>query len=125
MVTPTAMVVSMILLLQGWHTGRHRLYIGAVLGFYLAAWTLGWQNWPLPEPKLWLNLATSSMLLLIAWRHQLPSALLALVGVMLPAWKNIAPRDTLGWGIFLLTVGFFALIVGVGIYWTQPRQAKS
>lgn len=124
-VTPTAMVVSMVFVLHGWHGRRYRLFVGAVLAFYLAAWTVGWQSWPLPEPELWLNVATATVLLAIAWRLQLPSALLAVILTMLPLWKKLAPRDTLGWGILLLALGFLTLIAGVAVYWTQPRSQDS
>jgi hypothetical protein len=124
-VTPTAMIVSMVFVLHGWHGRRYRLFVGAVLAIYLAAWTVGWQDWPLPEPELWLTVATATGLLAVAWRYQLPSGLLGMVLTMLPLWKKLAPRDTLGWGILLLALGFLTLIVGVAVYWTQPRSQDS
>ena len=120
-VAPTAMVVSMVFACHGWRTERHRLFVGAVLSLYVAACTMGWHSGLLPEPALWLNVTTAALLFVMAWRLQLLSAVLAAVVVMLPTWKNFVPQDTLAWGVFLLVIGFLALIAGVAMYWTQPQ----
>jgi hypothetical protein len=119
---PTALVVALVLGWYGRRLQRHRLFVGAVMSVYLAVWTVGWQGWPWPEPIVWLNVLTAAALLLIAQRLRLPSALMAVVVVMLPGWRSLVPRETVDWGILLLAVGFLTLIVGVAVNWILHQQ---
>jgi hypothetical protein len=123
-VSPTCLMASIVFCWQAWRIRSYRLLVGAIVTLHLAAWTIGWEGWPLPEPQLWLSMTTAAFLLVMAWRLQLPSALLAAIAAMLPAWKNLLPRDSIGWGVLLLAIGFLSLVVGVAIYWTQPRPQK-
>ena len=123
-VTPTAILAGIVFACHGWRTQQHRLLVGAVMSLYLAAWTIGWHSWPLPEPELSLSLTTAAVLFVMAWRLQLPSAVLTGVVLMLPIWKDIVPRDALGLGVLLIAIGFLSLIVGVAIYWTEPQPRQ-
>jgi hypothetical protein len=118
-VSLTALAVALVLGWKAWRTQQKRLYVGTILALYIAVWTIGWQQWPLPEFNLWLSLVSAAMLILMAWRLQLPVALLPMLAGVYPIMKFLRSLSGLGWGIILLTIGFIALIVGVAINWSQ------
>jgi hypothetical protein len=122
-VSLTALAVGLVLGWQGWHLQQKRLYVGAVLAGYIAAWTFGWNRWPLPEFNLWFSLLTAAILIVMAWRLRLPIALLPLISSIYPAMKVVNSLNLLGKGILLLAIGFIALIVGVAFNWSQRTQS--
>ena len=144
-VSPVALMTGIASGLQAQRLGQRRLYVGAVVLIHIAIWTIGWRMWPPPPQKWWLNLSTGAVLLTMAWRMQLTSALVVAILGLLPVLKKIIfailsflktiflsiysflkaflPQGPLGWGILLLVVGFAALIIGVAINWSQ-RQRK-
>jgi hypothetical protein len=93
--------------------------VGSVLAYYIAGWTFGWQQWPLPEINIWLSLMTAVILILMAWRLKLPVALLPLIAGLYPVVKGLRSLNEFGWGILLLAIGFITLIIGVAINWNQ------
>ena len=121
-VSLTASVVAVVLGWKAWHTQQRRLYVGSVLAFYIAGWTFGWQQWPLPELNIWLSLGTAAVLILMAWRLNLSVALLPLIAGLYPVVKGLRSLSEFGWGILLLAIGFIALIVGVAINWSQRSR---
>jgi hypothetical protein len=117
-ITPTALVVGMVYGLQGRQKSRPRFYLGMVVYFYFALWAMSWKGGPLPEPKLWLMLTTTLLLIVMAWTWRLPSAIPATILVMLPGGGVVIPQGTLQWGAFALVIGFASLIAGVAASWT-------
>jgi hypothetical protein len=105
---------------------RPRLYVGTALAGYIAGWTIGWQRWPLPEFNQWLALVTALILIVIAWRFRLPTALLPLLLGLYPVMKIVLSFGVQGWGILLITVAFMTLIIGIAINWglrhLQPEK---
>jgi hypothetical protein len=118
-VSLAALAVGLVCCWKAWHLHRKRLYVGVVLAFYISVWTLGWQRWPLPEFNLWLSLVTAVILVVMAWRLRLRTALLPLILGLYPVVIVLRSLSVLGWGILLLAIGFIALIVGIMINWLQ------
>ena len=116
--TPTALVVAMVYGLQGRKKRQPRFYLGTVVYFYFALWAIGWKGGSLPEPKLWLMLATTLVLIVMAWTWRLPSAIPATILVMLPGGGLVVPKGSIQWGAFALVIGFVSLIAGVAASWT-------
>jgi len=116
-----AMMVGFTLAWKGFQISQKRLYIGAVLAGYLALWTYGWQHWPLPDINLALSLATAIILILMAWKLKLPSALLPLLAGVYPAMQGVQSLDFVGRGSILLALGFLALVTGVAFNWSQRK----
>ncbi len=84
---PTAFLVSIVFSVQAWRLKRPRLYIGAVLTAYIAVQTIGWYNWPLPDPKIWAMFAAAGGLIAIAYHFRLPAALLPLLAGLFPTYN--------------------------------------
>ena len=126
-VSPTALIIGALLLWKGRRLNRKRLYVGSVLTFYLAAWTVGWRSWPLPEENLWLSLLTAVVLLFMFWRFRLYEALLAILLAVVPFIRLFVSLDSLERGILLLATGFIALLLGLAVNWfqKQPRPGKT
>jgi hypothetical protein len=125
-VSTTALMVALALGWLGRDTRRGRLWVGAVLAVYLAAWTAGWQGGPLPEPPLWLAVGTAAVLVVMAWRLRLlMAALLAPVVTLLGVGRYLRELGPQGWGILLLVAGFYSLIVGIGLNWREGARASS
>jgi hypothetical protein len=114
-------MVGLMLTWKGFQISQKRLYIGTVLAGYLAIWLYGWQQWPLPEINLVLSLATASILIVMAWKLKLPSALLPLLAGMYPAMQGVQSLDVVGRGSLLLALGFLALVTGIAFNWSQRR----
>jgi hypothetical protein len=60
---------------------------------------------------------------LMAWRFKLKSAIVGAALVILPGVEELLPKGPLQWGIFVLSMGFIALIVGIIINFRQ-RTSK-
>lgn len=127
-VSPASVIVGIAFGLKARQSKQYRFYVGTIIYVYFSLWTIGWQGGSLPEPKLWLNLATTVILLVLAWRLRLVSALLVVALVMLPGVKGLIPKSPLQWGILILVAGFIALIAGVAINWSlrkyEPKDDK-
>jgi len=127
-VSPVSVIVGIAFGLKAWQSKQYRLYVGTIIYVYFSLWTVGWQGGSLPEPKLWLNLTTTVILLVLAWRLRLLPALFAVALVMLPGAKGWIPRTPLQWGILIIVAGFIALIAGVAINWSlrkyEPEDDK-
>jgi hypothetical protein len=122
-VAPTALIVGIVFAWQARDSRQYRLFVGMVVSLYIALWTIGWQNWPFPEMNLWLNISTAIILLVMAWRLRLVTALLPLLVGLYELVKVLTSLGVLGWGILFLGTGFVALIVGVAVNWNM-REAK-
>jgi hypothetical protein len=88
-VSPIAMITGIACGLQGRRLKQPRLYVGAVVLVHIGIWTIGWQMWPPPAQKWWLNLLTGAALLTMAWRMRLMSALIVVIIGVLPVLKKI------------------------------------
>jgi len=123
-VTPVAIFVAIAFGLKARETRRYRFFVGTVLFLYFACWTIGWEGKALPEANLWLNFIAAAILIVMAWRLRLPSAIFAAVLVMFPGANFLIPHGPLQWGILILVIGFIALIVGVAINWSQKKSQE-
>jgi hypothetical protein len=121
-VSVTALVLALVFSWRTWQNHQKRFMIGIILALSLAVWTINWQQWPLPAFNLWLSLVTAVILVGVAWRYQLPTALLPLLVGVYPCTKLVWALNTVGWGIILLVIGFMALLLGVAFNWGQPRH---
>jgi len=88
-VSPIATITGIACGLQGRCLKQRRLYVGAVVLLHIGIWTIGWHMWPLPAQKWWLNLTTGAVLLTMAWRIRLMSALVVVIIGVLPVLKKI------------------------------------
>jgi hypothetical protein len=75
----TAVITSIVFELKARRLSQNELYVGGVIALYFACWTIGWQSWPLPETKLWLNVTTGVILLVMGWRMRLRLAFFIVV----------------------------------------------
>ncbi|MDM8542741.1 hypothetical protein QUF90_16830 [Desulfococcaceae bacterium HSG9] len=116
---PTACLVSIVFGVQAWRLKRPQLYIGAVLTVYIAVQTIGWYNWPLPEPNLWAMFASAGGLIAIAYHFHLMTALLPLLAGLFPIITSVNSLGLKGWGVLLIAMAFMTLIVGIAINWSQ------
>ena len=82
---------------------------------------------PLPAPGLWLSLAAAAVLLSLAWRLELASAaLVAPLVALLGGWPALQPLDSFAIGLLLLGLGFYSLIVGIGVNWSlRPGRTRT
>jgi hypothetical protein len=112
-----ALITGMVFVLNAMRNRKPRLYIGAILCFYLSLLTVGWQNFPLPEPDPWLTLITGIGLVTIGWCYRLITAFLLVVLGGLVFWNPRGPRDIMEWGALFIAVGFISLVAGVLANW--------
>ncbi|MFH1490914.1 MAG: hypothetical protein ABII06_18575 [Pseudomonadota bacterium] len=114
-VAPTALIAGIAFGIKARQMRKDRLYIGTVLGFYIALWTIGWQGKGFPEPNLWLHVLAVLVLLGMGWRMRLSYAYAAAVLLLLPGAGRLVPRGAFQWGITLIVTGFVSLIAGVAV----------
>jgi hypothetical protein len=126
--SPAAAVVGGVYLVMARRGGRARLYPGAVLCFYLAVWTFGWEGGAFPGAEPWLILTATGLLLLMAWFRRTPAALVAAIVAILPGSEHWLPSGALQWGAFCLLIGFVTLPAGIALNWTHgpplPRVGR-
>ncbi len=115
----TALFSGTTFLLKGWEQHRYRLYVGAVIAFYLALSTLGWHRYPFPQPGMGLSVLAVSALVVVGFYFRLIAALVPLCLGILVLWIWNGPHSQIEWGIMLIFVGFVSLIAGVFINWKQ------
>lgn len=120
-----ASVIAAVFVGRAWQMPCKRLYVGAVITGHLAVWTIGWQNWPLPELNLWLILATGAILVGMAWQFHIHSALLPLCAGLYPMLQFMRAFSLLEWGMVLLGGGFVALLAGIGFNLGLRRISRS
>ncbi len=119
---PIAAIVGILFVVKALQLREQRFYIGAVLACYISIWTLGWQAWPLPPLNVLPSLAAALVLLVMAWKFKLPSALIPLTAGTYPFAKIIFSLSSVQKGIVLLAFGFMALLIGVAFNWRQSRH---
>ena len=126
MISLTATMVSIALLWQGRNLHCRRLYVAAVLTFYVGGWAYGLESLVWPEPKLWLNLLAATALLSMGWWWRLGSAPLAAAVCFLPGLSALLPQTAFQWGSTMLGWGFIALLSGLiaNLYTTDLRPAN-
>lgn len=100
---------------KAYRAGWPRVYVAATLTAYLGA--AGMQ---LPPPAL--ATAAAIVLLLIAWRFRLWSAVLAAVICVTPALMPLLPQSLARWGALSLGAGFAALAGGL---WVNYRASRA
>ncbi len=130
----TAMLASATLAYRAWKTGPARFATGAVLAFYVAAWSFDsvGTGGLTPPPGLfeWPTLVTIAALLAVGWRLREPTAWLVLIGGVLWRWRELdiwrwLPETKLGKGVLLLVMGFAALVGGVAVNWWLRNPLNS
>lgn len=112
-----ALFIAMVFLLNGMNNRHPRLYIGAILSLYLTLLTVGWQNFPLPEPDPILTVLTGTGLVLIGFFYRLISAFLLVLLGGLVYWNPRGPRDIIEWGALFIAAGFISLVAGILANW--------
>jgi hypothetical protein len=105
------------LALKAHQHGLPRLYIAAVMAAYMAG-----PKWI--APALWISLATVGVLVLLAWRFRLRSALAAALIFAVPALVPWLPAKAGQWGALLVAAGFVALGAGVALNWWSVKIAR-
>jgi hypothetical protein len=123
--TPTAALVGLLFVVHAYDSKRRRLFVGAVLAFHTAAWTVGWAGGPLPDFVLALNLVSAAILVVIAWRMRLTTAGLAAALVLAPSVPLLLPTSMFEWGTAALGAGFIALLLGFLVNWRERPQSKA
>jgi hypothetical protein len=112
-----ALLAGLAFCLKGWKNRQPRLYIGAILAIHISMLTVGWQNYPLPEPSLWFCVSTGIGLLVIGWIFRLISAFaIVLLGTII-FWNPRGPRDSIEWGSLFIAIGFTTLVAGIIMNW--------
>ena len=111
------LLLGMVFLLNGINNRQPRLYIGAILSLYLTLLTVGWQNFPLPEPDLILAVITGMGLVTIGCFYRLISAFIIVILGGLFYWNPRGPRDIMEWGALFIAVGFISLVAGILANW--------
>ena len=128
-VAPAAFAVGILYGLKARETERTRFYPGTAIFFYLALWAVGWKGGPIPLPQPWLVLATTLVLLGMAWYWRLPTGIIAALLVLLTRAESVIPRGSLQWGSLTLLIGFTTLIAGFALNWTwrnsKPKDERS
>jgi hypothetical protein len=117
MTSPAALIVGVAFCVQALRLRASRLWVAAILAVHFAVWTMGWGAWPLPLPAVWLSLTTAAVLALLAWRGQMPFALVVACLVAAPCVLAVLPQSRLEWGIVITALGFLTLIVGIAVSW--------
>lgn len=113
--SPTAIAVGFVFGFFSWRMQKKRLLVGMILSFYTGIWVFGCRTLPPAAPPLWLNLAAVILLFVLAFKFRIHSAGMAVLAGVAVNWKKLGIEGALDWGIFLVAVGFAALICGVAI----------
>jgi len=111
------LLLGIVFVLNGINHRQPRLYIGAILSIYLTLLTMGWQNFPLPEPGFLLTVITGMGLVTIGLSYRLISAFIPVLFGGLAYWNPRGPRDIMEWGTLFIAVGFISLIAGILASW--------
>jgi hypothetical protein len=110
---------------------RARSFLGAIVGVYLAGWTLRWSGGPWPAHIVALDFGLAIVLLAMAWRQRSGLPLLPLsatyghiviMGHLLPT-----PETPIQWGVSLVSLGFLLLVGSLAASYALARShlAKS
>jgi hypothetical protein len=113
----TALIVGLVFCLKGWKNRQPRLYIGAILALHFSFLTIRWQNYPVPDPALWLTVSTGVGLLAIGWVFRLISAFLTVLFGVFIFWNPRGPQDIMEWGSLFIAIGFATLVAGIIMNW--------
>lgn len=117
-----AVLLSLGLGIKAFQAGWPRLHVAAILAAYLAAAAHLAGGPPLAPPPLWLALVSAAVLLALAWRYRLGSALGAALLCAAPGVVPHLPATQGGWGASLLGAGFAALAAGIAFNWWSSRE---
>jgi hypothetical protein len=110
---PTALLVCAALLAQHLRLGTPQLLTGAVVAAYLGIWVHGAHSYAaLQAPGLALQLVGATLLLGIAYRHRLWSALPVAAACLGPSLRS-GSGEPLHLGVLVLVAGFAALALGI------------
>lgn len=96
---------------------RVRLASGALLGMYLALWTIGFHGGGAPPHGLVLDVAVGAVAVGVAWvlRSRVPLGVPAVVWVHGVGRMVPLPRTMTGWGAIAVAAGFGLLFLGVAV----------
>jgi hypothetical protein len=105
-----------------------RLLLGAAWSTHLFGWTLGWQGGAWPAHRIVLDVALFAVCALALWRWRrgfalTPSGVVGTHLLFALGWLAL-PKDTLGWGLASLALGFATLAGGLLVSWRLARRAE-
>ncbi len=112
-----ALLCGMVFLLCGATGRRPRMYVGAIVCLHLALRTLGWIEYPMPEPDQCLVVLTVVALVIVGWAYRLASAFLVATFGAIAFWQPPGPRNVMEWGALFIVAGFASLFAAVGASW--------
>ena len=118
-----AALLAFGLTIAAYRAGRPRLYVAAVIVAYLACAAYVAGGLRIVPPPLWLVLGATLVLVLLAWRYRLGSALAGAVLCGTPGVVPFLPVTSGQWGATLLGTGFVALAAGVAFNWWSSRMS--
>ena len=112
-----ALLCGLIFMLCSANGPHPRMYVGTIVCLHLALRTVGWQEFPLPDPDPFLVVLTGVALLVVGWAYRLISALLVATFGGVAYWSPTAPRNIMEWGALFIAAGFVSLVAGVAANW--------
>ena len=113
----TATGVAVLFLIKGFSARCPRLFIGTIVGAYMAACTWAWSGWGQLDPTIAFTLVTVAALTGLSCVCRLPSAVIV-AGLLI----CLIPRTMLESGVVALSVGFVSLVAGVAVSWNERNR---
>ncbi len=113
----TSTGVATLFLIKGFSTRCPRLFIGTIVGGYIAACTWAWPGWAQLDPHIALTLVAVVALTGLSCVCRMPSAVIV-AGLLI----CLIPRTMLESGVVALSIGFASLVAGVAISWNGRNR---
>lgn len=89
---------------------QESLAIGTVICLYVAGWTFGWEQWPLPAHQFSYMVMTGGVLVVLAWQFQIFYALLPMLLGLVNFQAPLSPIRSLGEGSLTIVGGGLVLL---------------
>lgn len=109
-------------------SARLRLWAGALVALYLAAWTAGWAGRAWPEHRLVLDLAFAALAAAWVWKTRAPLVLVPTAATLLHLGVErglvSAPASSLEWGLTQVLAGFALLLGTLAATWRWQRRVR-
>jgi hypothetical protein len=112
-----AILVAVVLCINGWRNGRPRLYIGAIWSLHFALAAVSWHAGPFPEPAAWVHVMTAIFLIATGCMYRSIFAFITALIWIFMYWKPQGPEGIMQWGALFIAIGFATLIAGIFFNW--------